>query len=69
MAFLLSSLNSGPRFHVSIITGPGVMVIFTNKGFDQKPWNGRDPGLGFVQYPVTWVSLGYKIKIDVEGVG
>ena len=44
------------KFHVSIITGSEIMIIFVYKEFDQKSGNRKYPRLNFAQYLETETS-------------
>ena len=54
------------KFHVSIITGSGVMTIFVYKGFYEKFRNWKPPLLSFVQYLETGAIEDTKFDINVS---
>ena len=51
--FLMSSLVTGPLFHVNMVIASGVMTIFFYKGLTG---NQKYPYLSFAQYLETGVS-------------
>ena len=48
--FLLSSLLTGPRFNINIITGSGVMTIIVYKELTRNPEIQKSPNLNLTQY-------------------